>query len=55
MLMSIMAIVCYLSLGLMVGVILTSLVASSGYRSKCDNCILKAFIIGGGDDEREKE
>ncbi len=54
MLMSIMAIVCYLSMGLMVGVILTSLVASSGHRSKCDNCILKAFAIGGGEDDTEE-
>ena len=54
MLMSIMAIVCYLSLGLMVGIILTSLVASSGYRSKCDNCILKVFIAGGDEDETEE-
>lgn len=58
MLMTIMRIVCYIALGLMVGVILMSLVASSGYKAKCDNCIykevLEIFEIGGGEDETEE-
>ena len=55
MLMTIMGIVCYISLGLMVGVILMSLAASSGYKAKCDNCIyrevLEMFELGGEEDE----
>ena len=52
MLWSIMSIVLWVSLGLMIGVILMSLVANSGYHHKCDDCIIvKMFELWGEDDE----
>lgn len=41
MLMSIMGIICYVSLGLMIGVVIMSVIANSGYIHKCDDCFLK--------------
>ena len=55
MLWSIMSIVLWVSLGLMIGVILMSLVANSGYQHKCDDCIytelIEMFELWGEDDE----
>ena len=39
-----MGVVCYVSLGLMIGVVIMSVIANSGYIHKCDNCILKEMF-----------
>lgn len=55
MLMPIMGIICYGSLGLMVGIVIMSMIANSGYQHKCDDCIytelLEMFEMWGDDDE----